>query len=83
MKQSGTVFLLLCLAALSGGCRVCDTCYPFGGLMGRSGGNFEEDALEPREGSILDGPNGTTVPFEGGGLIVPDENGPPAEIPAE
>jgi hypothetical protein len=51
--------------------------------MGRSGGNFEEDALEPREGSILDGPNGTTVPFEGGGLIVPDENGPPAEIPAE
>jgi hypothetical protein len=50
--------LILVSLIASSGCRMCNTCYPLGGLMGKDGqectcGNCP---VTPRAGSIIDAP---------------------------
>lgn len=55
MKYAGSVFLLLATTIAGGGCRMCNDCYPFGGLIGKEGARTDDGFLEQREGSILGG----------------------------
>ena len=55
MKYAGPVFLLLATSVAGGGCRMCNDCYPFGGLIGNEGARTENGFPDQREGSILDG----------------------------
>ena len=43
---------------LAGGCRMCDTCYPIGGLLGKRDTECacEKCTAPPRVGSIIDAP---------------------------
>ena len=59
MKYVGPVFFLLATSVAGGGCRMCNDCYPFGGLIGKEGARTENGFPEHREGSVLDGPAGS------------------------
>ena len=60
MKRLSTilVFGLLAVSLAAVGCRMCDTCYPLGGLLGRENQECGCDncQLAPRVGSIVNTP---------------------------
>ena len=60
MKRLSTilVFSLIGISAMAVGCRMCDTCYPLGGLLGRENQECgcEKCQVVPRVGSIIDTP---------------------------
>ena len=52
------IFSLIGISAMAGGCRMCDTCYPLGGLLGKENQECgcEKCQVAPRVGSIIDTP---------------------------
>ncbi len=64
MKYVGSVFLILATFVAGGGCRMCNDCYPFGGLIGKEGARTENGLPEHREGSVLDGPAVSVETFD-------------------
>jgi hypothetical protein len=56
MKYLSVLLIFFLFATAGGGCRMCDNCYPLGGLIGKSSCDCENCSLQRREGSIVDAP---------------------------
>ena len=63
MKRLSTIFVfsLIGISLMAVGCRMCDNCYPLGGLLGKENQEFgcEKCQVVPRVGSIIDTPRET------------------------
>ncbi len=65
MKRLSTIFVfgLLAMSLAAVGCRMCDPCYPLGGLLGRENqeNGCDNCELVPRVGSIVGTPQETAT----------------------